>query len=232
MITLLSKLLGLAVLLAASGLMYDVASSPELRVSRVSVVGNQLMSAAEIEAAAGVTGLNLFWIRRSDVDQRLRLLPPVESAEISIELPDHVLIQLKERAPVAIWQAGETPFLVDRDGLVLAARPSEQPLMVVRDTSGQPVAPGTRVSADAVRGVGELDARLSDTFGSQQRQYEYSHESGLNVVQSVGPRLIVGGGDNLDWKVAAIRTIVRHLEANRRSAELIDVRFGDRPYYR
>jgi hypothetical protein len=231
-IALLSKLLGLAVLLAASGLMYDVASSPELRVSRVSVVGNRLMSAAEVETAAGVTGLNLFWIRRSDVDQRLRLLPPVESAEVSVELPDHVLIQVKERDPVAIWQAGETPYLVDETGLVLSARPSERPLMVVRDTSGHPVAPGSRVSADAVRGVGELDGRLTDAFGPQQRQYEYAYETGLNVVQSIGPRLIIGSGDGLDWKVASIRTIIRHLEANRRSAELIDVRFGDRPYYR
>ena len=231
-ITLLTKLFGLAVLLGASGLMYDVASSPELRATRVSVTGNRLLSAPEVEAAAAVTGLNLFWIRRADVDENLRLLPPVERADITVELPDHVFIQVKEREPVAIWQAGEAGFLVDRDGLLLAANPGDRPLMVVRDTSGQPLTPGSRISADAVRAVGELDTRLSQTFGAQQRQYEYSHETGLNVVQTIGPRLIIGAGDNLDWKMASIRTIVRHLESSHQSAELIDVRFGDRPYYR
>jgi hypothetical protein len=231
-LTLLSKLVGLAVLLGASGLLYDLASSPEFQVSRVSVAGNRLLTAEELEATASVGGRNLFWIRRSDVSQRLRLLPPVESATVSLGLPDHVSIQVKERDPVAIWLAGEIPFLVDRDGLVLAARPAGQPLMVVRDTSNQPLSPGSRVSADAVRSVGIVDDLLSRTFGQQPRQYEYAADSGLNVVQSVGPRLILGNGDDLPWKVAAIRAIAGHLEATRTTAELIDVRFGDRPYYR
>jgi hypothetical protein len=196
------------------------------------VAGNRLLTAEELEAAASVGGRNLFWIRRSDVSQRLRLLPPVESAEVSLELPDQVLIQVKERDPVAIWLAGDIPFLVDRDGLVLAARPPSRPLMVVRDTGGQPLLPGDRVNADAVRSLGTVDDLLVRTFGPQPRQYEYAADSGLNVVQSVGPRLILGGGDNLQWKVAAIQSIVRHLETTRTAAELIDVRFSDRPYYR
>lgn len=231
-VTLLTKLLGLGLLLGASGLLYDLASSPRLQVSRVSVTGSRLLQPAEVEAAAAVDGLNLFWIRASDVDRRLRQLPPVESTEVALELPDAVLIRVKERQPVAIWQAGEVSFLVDRDGLILAAGATDQPLMVVRDTSGQPLTPGRRVDAAAVRGVGELDGRLRQSFGPQQRQYEYAQETGLNVVQNIGPRLIIGGGDNLDWKMAAIRTIVRYLESSRLSAELIDVRFGDRPYYR
>src|SRR5437016_2904089 len=74
-------------------------------------------------AAASATGLNIFWVRRSELSQRLRLLPPVESADVSLELPGHLVIQVKEREPAAICLAGGTPFLVDGDGLVLAARP-------------------------------------------------------------------------------------------------------------
>jgi hypothetical protein len=54
----------------------------------------------------------------------------------------------------------------------------------------------------------------------------------MNVVQSVGPRLILGGADDLGWKMAALQTIVRHLQSERTTAELIDVRFRERPYYR
>jgi cell division protein FtsQ len=227
-----SKLIGLAVLLAASWLLYDVASSPDFTISRVSVVGNRLLSPSELEAVASASGLNLFWIRRSELSQRLRLLPPVENADVSLELPDHLLIQIREREPVAIWLTSETPFLVDRDGLVLAARPPDRPLMVIRDTSNQPLMPGSRISVDAVHSLSSLDASLSRTFGPQQRQYEYASESGVNVVQAVGPRLILGSGDDLEWKIAAIQTILRALEASRRSAQVIDVRFSDRPYFR
>jgi cell division protein FtsQ len=232
LLMLLSKLVGLAVLLSASALLYDLASSPEFTISGVSVGGNRVLAAGEIEAAASATGLNVFWVRRSELSQRLRLLPPVESADVSLELPGRLVIQVKEREPAVIWLAGDTPFLVDRDGLVLAARPPSRPLMAVQATSSEALMPGDRVNADAVRSVGRLDALLTHTFGSQQRRFEYAPETGISVVQAAGPRLILGSGDELEWKVAAIQTVARHLEATRAPAELIDVRFSDRPYYR
>ena len=83
-----------------------------------------------------------------------------------------------------------------------------------------------------MRGVEGLDQLLSRTFGDQPRQYEFAAETGLNVTQQTGPRLVFGSGDGLETKVAVIETIVRYLEGERKSAEVIDVRFGDRPYYR
>src|SRR5918912_1479655 len=83
LLVLLSKLVGLAVLLGASALLYHLASSPEFTISGVSVGGNRVLTAGEIEAAASATGLNIFWVRRSELSQRLRLLPPVESADVS-----------------------------------------------------------------------------------------------------------------------------------------------------
>lgn len=232
LLTLLGKLLGLALLLGSSYLMYDLASSPAFRISRVTAVGNRLLAAAELEAAASVSGSSLFQIRGSEVIERLRRLPPVESARVSLELPDHLLIELREREPVAIWLAGETAYLVDDNGLVLAARQPERPLMVIRDVTGQPITVGGRVNADAVKGVARIDTLLSQAFGPQQREYQYAQDTGMNVIQQVGPRLILGNGDNLEWKIEAIRSITRYLEASHTSAELIDVRFGDRPYFR
>jgi cell division septal protein FtsQ len=191
-----------------------------------------LLTPDEIELTASASGLNLFWIRRAELGRRLQLLPPVESAWVSLELPDHLLIEVKEREPVAIWLTADTPFLVDRDGLVLAVREPSRPLLVVQDPTNQQLTPGDRVNADAVRNVANLDALLAATFGSQQRQYQYLLSTGMNVVQSVGPRLILGGSDDFDWKITAIQTILRHLESERKSAELIDVRFRERPYYR
>jgi cell division septal protein FtsQ len=230
--TLLSKMLGLAILLGSSSLLYDVASSPVFAVSHIAVLGNRLVSEAELEDAARVGGLNLFWIRRADIVSALMSLPPVESAEVSLELPDNLVIRIAERQPAAVWMAGETPFLVDRDGRVLAAGQPEAPLLVIYDRSGQPLGPGQRVSADAVQIVARLDGLLGQSLGPQQRQYEWSADSGLNVVQGVGPRLVIGNADNLEWKIGAIGGIERYLEGNRITAELIDVRFGDRSFYR
>jgi cell division septal protein FtsQ len=229
---LLSKVLGVAVLFGAASLLYDVASSPEFQATEVRISGNRLLAPQELEAVASVGGLNLFWVRSADIVQRLRLLPPVESARVIPSLPNAITIDVKEREPVAIWQAGEVPFLVDSDGLVLAARPADRPLMVIHDTSNQQLLPGDRVDGDAVRSVTAIDEQLTRAFGSQVRSYDYSSETGLNIVQANGPRLVLGGSDQLESKIAAIQTISRYLEANRATAELIDVRFSDRPYFR
>ena len=60
-----------------------------------------------------------------------------------------------------------------------------------------------------MRNVANIDGLLAATFGDQQRQYEYLPSTGMNVVQSVGPRLILGGADDLDWKMVALQTIVQ-----------------------
>jgi cell division protein FtsQ len=232
LLALLSKLVGLAVLWGASSLLYDVVSSPDFTIGRVSVTGNRLLTPEEVELTASASGLNVFWIRRAELGRRLQLLPPVESAWVALELPDHVLIEVKEREPVAIWLTSNTPYLVDRDGLVLAARQPSKPLLMVHDPTDQALVPGDRVNAEAVRNIASIDGLLGATFGDQQRQYEYLPSTGMNVVQSVGPRLILGGADDLDWKMAALQTIVKHLQSERTNAELIDVRFRERPYYR
>jgi cell division septal protein FtsQ len=207
-------------------------SSPDFRIERVSVAGNRLLTTSEIESAADANALNLFWVQRDELNQRLQQLPPVETAWISLELPDHLTIQVKEREPVAIWLAAATPFLVDSEGLVLSSRPSETPLLVVRDPTDSPVAPGERVQADAVRNVASLDAMLASSLGPQPRQYEFLPTTGLNVVQSKGPRLVLGSDDNLQPKITTVQLITRQLESERKTAALIDVRFREHPYYR
>ena len=69
----LSKVLGLLVLLVASGLLYDLAASPEFHALRVSVSGNSLLTAQEVEAASSVTGANLFRSEERRVGKECRL---------------------------------------------------------------------------------------------------------------------------------------------------------------
>lgn len=232
LLTLLGKVLGLAVLLGVSALVYDLVASPEFRVRSISVSGNQLLDVEEARTAASVDGALIFWVRRVDVEARLRSLAPVAAADVWLQLPDRVHLVLREREPVAVWQAGNTSHLVDGEGRILAVQRSELPLLTVRDGSGQPLSPGSRVSADALRAAAGLDARLSAVLGPGPRTYEYLPDTGINVMQPGLPRLIFGASDDLDWKVEAIQAVLRHLAEQRQRAQLVDVRFRDRPYYR
>jgi hypothetical protein len=226
------KALGAAVLLGLIGLMYDLASSPAFNTTRVTVAGNQLLATAEVESLATANEGNAFWLRRVEIASRLRQLPPVERAEVALTLPNQVAVRVKEREPVAIWVTGETPFLVDREGVVLSTLAAPRPLSILRDASNPTLSPGQRVDADAVRTAAQLEGMLTERFGPQERQFQYAPDTGVQVIQAVGPRLMIGSGEHLAWKIASIESVVRHLESSRTSAELIDVRFGDRPYFR
>ncbi|MCC7106178.1 MAG: FtsQ-type POTRA domain-containing protein [Chloroflexi bacterium] len=232
LLTLLGKMIGLAVLLGVSALVYDLVASPEFRVRSVIVDGNHLLGVEEVQAAAAVDDSLIFWLRRTDIEARLRSLAPVAGADILLQLPDQVRLVVHEREPAAIWQVGDTPYLVDREGRILAAQQPDHPLLTVLDTGGQPLRPGSMVSIEALQTAAGLDARLSSALGAAPRTYEYRSDTGINVVQNGLPRLIFGAGDDLDWKVAAAQRILTYLSEQRQQAQLVDLRFRDRPYFK
>ncbi|HYU19147.1 MAG TPA: FtsQ-type POTRA domain-containing protein [Chloroflexota bacterium] len=229
---LLAKLLALLLLFAASGLLYHVATSDGFRVTRVAVAGNQLLSASELEATAAVDGANIFWLRQAEVKRRLEAVPSIQSARISAFLPNRLEIQIAERTPIALWQNGETSFLVDRDGRVLGSGPNGRSLPAIRDVGRSDLRAGESVDTDALQTVFRLQTLLPQLARTAAREFEYSRETGVSVVTDFGARVRFGRGDGLEWKVNALAAVRRELERTNQRAELIDVRFGDRPYVR
>jgi hypothetical protein len=61
---------------------------------------------------------------------------------------------------------------------------------------------------------------------------EYSPETGVTVIVDGGQRVRFGRDDDLEWKVGAVVALRRELGRLGQQAELIDVRFRDRPYVR
>src|ERR1700682_2042172 len=79
----LARVLAMALLVGAGWVVYDSASSDRFRVHSVRVQGNVVLSRAEVESAAAVTGVNIFWVDRGQVAARLRSLALVQRAEVS-----------------------------------------------------------------------------------------------------------------------------------------------------
>jgi len=123
----IGRILALAALLGVSGLLYDVAASPDFRVRQVSVTGNHLLSSDEVLAAAAVQGVNVFWIRREAVAARVRRLPAARGVEVRVSLPGRVDINVDERTPYVSWQSGEALFLVDDQGVPSEAKTVDVP---------------------------------------------------------------------------------------------------------
>jgi cell division septal protein FtsQ len=110
----------LGMLLAAGGI-YGVAASPAFGLGPVTIRGVELTDAAQVTARLGlVPGTNLFALSTEPLAARLRELPTVAAADVTIRLPDTLDVDVHEREPILVWGVGERQFLVDRDGVLFA----------------------------------------------------------------------------------------------------------------
>jgi cell division protein FtsQ len=108
---------GLAVLAVAT-VAWVLFAGPLLAVRTVQVDGAGSLTAARVRQAAGVAeGTPLLRVDVDAVRGRVALLPQVASVQVSRGWPATLVITLAERVPVAVVQAGDARWLVDRDGV-------------------------------------------------------------------------------------------------------------------
>lgn len=243
----LGRAIATLLLVGAAWLVYDFASSSRFQVHTVHVRGNVLLSQAEVEETASVVGANIFWVNRGEVTARLRALPLVQNVQIGASLPDTVDIQVVERQPAGFWTSGDQTYLVDREGVILkpvdaetaqvracAGQPCDPqvaPLPSVAQADAQPLAPGTRVDASALSTSAQLSSLLPG-IGVQPRAFQWSADSGLQVNTADGWTVRFDQTADLTGQVATLNAVRAELARTRTTAGLIDVRFGDRPYFR
>jgi hypothetical protein len=234
-------------LVGAGWVVYDSASSERFDVRTVRIQGNVLLSRAEVESAAAIGGANVFWVDRRDVAARLRALPVVQRVDVTVTLPDTVGVTVVERQPAAFWISGAQSYLVDREGVILKAvdgdtqqaracagqpcDPRLAPLPTVAQLDGQPLTPGDRVDASALATSARL-AVLLPAVGVEPVAFEWSRDLGLEVPTRDGWRARFDGDGNVEQQITSLRSIRDELSRTRTPAQVIDVRFGDRPYFR
>lgn len=243
----LGRVVAVVLLVGAGWVVYDCASSDRFQVRSIRVQGNVLLSRTEVENVAAVTGANVFWVDQTEVAARLRTLPLVQRAEVSAMLPDTVVLSVVERQPVAFWISGDRSYLVDREGVILKAvdadtqqaracsgqpcDPRLAPLPTVAQLDGQPLTPGDRVDSSALATSARL-AALLPTVGVEPLGFEWSRDFGLEVPTRDGWRARFDGNDDVERQVTSLRSIRDELTRTKSVAEVIDVRFADRPYFR
>lgn len=228
---LVGRAAAVSILIGGSWLLYDAATSPQFQVARLWITGHRLVSPAEVEAAAGLGGQNVFLLRPGEVARRIAALPPVAQATVEVVLPDTVRVHIREREPAVVWQSTEDTFLVDDQGVVLVREPVPPPLPIVRDLRAGTPRPGDRVDADAVKTAVLLSGLLPPEEG-RLRRFEYHPDAGVEVPDLGGLRVRFGSSQDLAWKLGVLDAIRTRLTQDGVTASFVDVRFGGRPYYR
>lgn len=110
----------LAMLLSA-GAIYGLTATAAFGFSRLDVTGTTLTSETAIRDQVGLaSGENLVGLATEPIVGRLRQLPSVRDAEVTVGLPDVLRVRVTERRAIVVWAIGERRFAVDETGLLFA----------------------------------------------------------------------------------------------------------------
>lgn len=117
---------GLLGMLGAGFLFTFVTGPSAFAVSRVDAPTLEWTSDAAVRSALALpNGTNVFELDTAPIEAALRALPGVATADVRVALPDaSLLVTITERVPVLAWQAGDTRFLADAEGVIFATIPA------------------------------------------------------------------------------------------------------------
>jgi len=143
-------------MLASAAAIYGAASSPAFVLVHLELDGVRYSDESAVRTRLAVPArVNLFTLATDPLEARLRELPTVAEARVTVRLPDSLSVSLTEREPVMIWQVGERRLLAGGDG-VLFARLGEIPphgaadLPVVEDRRAESISLGVGWRLDPV----------------------------------------------------------------------------------
>jgi hypothetical protein len=190
-----SRILAAVTLLASAGALYGVSVSDAfaLEPAHVHVEGARYAGEAAVREALGLErgSTNVFRLRTGDLAERLRAIPAVAEATVTVALPDRLVVRLAERTPILVWRRGEARFLVDVEGVLFARQKAA-------DTAGLPVIEDRRTSRaakaiDVGARLGAIDLAVVRRLGALEP----------SQVGSNAPAFAVSRTDQEGWVVEA-----------------------------
>jgi cell division septal protein FtsQ len=223
-------------LLAAA--IYFAFNTPQLRVTQAQVIGNQMLTPAEINAALNITGQPTFLLIPPDLEKRLRLeFPELAAARVSVELPNTVSIQVVERRPVIRWEQGDGYTWVSEEGIAFRPHGDMPGLISVMALSAPPVegivssdplTPAPFLSLELVKAIKGLAARVPPGV-----PIIYEESFGLGWNDPRGWKVYFGTtGADVELKMRVYESMIASLTQRGIQPALINVTYPTAPYYR
>ena len=97
-----------------------VLTSDAFRIAQVRVMGTQNDALIQRVQKMGMKGQNIFLLDVTDLTAKIAAQPEVDTANLSKQWPNQLVVSVKERVPVLLWQTSKGIFSVDSQGMIIA----------------------------------------------------------------------------------------------------------------
>ncbi|MGZ9234943.1 MAG: cell division protein FtsQ/DivIB [Anaerolineales bacterium] len=227
----------LLVLLLGTAL-YFAFNTPQLRVTQAQVIGNQILTPAEINTALDIAGQPTFLLMPSELEKRLRVaFPELAAAKVDVTLPNTVSVQVVERKPIVRWEQGDGYTWVSEDGIAFRPHGDMPELISVTALSAPPIngivssdplIPAPFLAPEMVKSIKGLAGHVPPGVSIL---YDASFGFGWNDPR--GWQVYFGtSGRDIELKVRVYESMVTSLTGRGIQPSLINVTYPTAPYYR
>jgi hypothetical protein len=225
------------VLLFGTGLVLFL-TLPMFAVDSAQIIGNQRLTAEEINAALELNGRPVFLQTPARLREKALLAyPELASVDVSVDLPNLVFVRVTERQPVIQWQQDGSYAWVDETGTAFRPRGEAQGLIVVQSLAAppdlnvpleDPLSSPPFISEETVAALKALSPHVP-----AGTPILYDPETGLSWTDTRGWQAVFGlSVDDVETKVRVYQALVDWLVGRGIRPELINVAYPSAPYYR
>ena len=229
----ITTVFGIALCALAGFAGYTFANSSFFDISEIAITGNRTVSRDEIISLAKIRyGTNILRCSGSQVAQRLKVQPYIESAEVSRVFPSKIEIRVKERTPMALINADDRYFILDENGYCLTevgvATAESWVLPGIRcNPRVASLTPGERSDDTGAQAALSLIKRLDPYFIENIYEIDAPSAEKLSLVNREGLRVFFGQAEDLDRKLRDYEDVlIKNAEiCNADTLEYVDLRY-------
>ncbi|MDQ7849968.1 MAG: FtsQ-type POTRA domain-containing protein [Armatimonadota bacterium] len=200
----------------------------------IEVEGAQRLSADAVRAASGLVpgSRSIFTVDAQEVAERLARHPWIAAARVRARPPHGILIQIRERTPVAAVPAASGYAVVDAAGVVLEVRASRPELLLVSERGSTPpwVAPGEEIPSAAVRAGLRLLPHLPQGLRDLVAHLQVTRRQEVFLYTVDGLEVRAGPLRGLRQRLADSPEILRTLRAGWQDLEYVDLSLPDQAF--
>jgi hypothetical protein len=225
-----ARLISLPLLVVILWVGYQLITGATFQVGEAEIHGAAFMSEALIRSIVQVDDRPVFFVDPDEIAAQLETYPEIANAEVAINWPNSVVIDVDERTPLIAWDDGGRKWWLSNDGVAFLEREAMPGMVVV--VSDEPVLEiqedplAQVIDPEILRCAAELGALLPDAG-----ILRYDRENGLVLEDARGWTVYFGSEGDMAQKVRVYIHIGEWLETQYQQPSMVSVVEPGSPYY-
>lgn len=222
------------ILLFLAGTGFGFLKSSYFLVDQIDVLGLATMSSDEITVLADyVRGTNVFDVDLIVLAGRIETHPRVDKVLVERKLPSRLVLNVTERAPVAVMPYSGYYVLVDAAGFAIAIAESygakDPPL--ITGIRPQQVLVGKRIQLQELDSMLLVATILPPHLMKEVSEINYADATGISIYLQSGTWVTLGLGTQKEYltRLDVLDSLLLRFDEENRHASYIDIRFPKRP---